>query len=448
MGAKAAIEAYGIDKFVNACKQRVLQFAARQTEQSIRLGYWMDWDDPTTLRKLSETVGTEQTVSITTPSGETVSDKADAIVARLGNPQWGGSYFTFSTENNETIWAFLKKCFERGKLYSGHDVMPWSGRAGSAYSQMEVADGRRLTIHRSCFVRFPLADAENEYLLVWTTTPWTLTSNVACAVNPELDYVQLKTNRDGATYYFAKDNLHFQRLEREFKEGFGRPEWGWPSNVPKLETISQIFKEQGGFEIVAEIKGAALVGRPYRGPFDDLPAQNAKGGIPEDANLKDRTAAGSHRVIDGGRDSRGNPNVVAGEGTGIVHIAPGCGDVDYVLGKQHGLVGLAPLDEAGQFVAGFGPFEGARPMIRKRRSSYSIRSRRSTCWSTSKSIRTFTRSAGGRGMSWSFVWSTSGSSTWTGGTRSKTSRGRSAGCRPTSTAKSASWSGSPTCATG
>jgi isoleucyl-tRNA synthetase len=358
MGAKAAIEAYGIDKFVNACKQRVLQFAARQTEQSIRLGYWMDWDDPTTLRKLSETVGTEQTVSITTPSGQTVSDKADAIVARLGNPQWGGSYFTFSTENNETIWAFLKKCFERGKLYSGHDVMPWSGRAGSAYSQMEVADGRRLTIHRSCFVRFPLADAENEYLLVWTTTPWTLTSNVACAVNPDLDYVQLKTNRDGATYYFAKDNLHFQRLEREFKEGFGRPEWGWPSNVPKLKTISQIFKEQGGFEIVAEIKGATLVGRPYRGPFDDLPAQNAKGGIPEDPNLKNRTAAESHRVIDGGRDSRGNPNVVAGEGTGIVHIAPGCGDVDYVLGKQQGLVGLAPLNEAGQFVAGFGPFEG------------------------------------------------------------------------------------------
>jgi isoleucyl-tRNA synthetase len=358
MGAKAAIEAYGIDKFVNACKQRVLQFAARQTEQSIRLGYWMDWDDPGTLRRLSETIGTDQKVSIKTPSGKAVSDRADAIVARLGNPQWGGSYFTFSTENNETIWAFLKKCFERGKLYSGHDVMPWSGRAGSAYSQMEVADGRRLTIHRSCFVRFPLADAENEYLLVWTTTPWTLTSNVACAVNPDLEYVRLKSNRDQSIYYFAKDNLHFQRLEREFKEGFGRPEWGWPSNVPKLKTIGQIFKEQGGFEIEGVIKGADLVGRPYRGPFDDLPAQNASGGIPTDPALAGKTSANSHRVIDGGRDSRGNPNVVAGEGTGIVHIAPGCGDVDYALGKQHGLVGLAPLDEAGQFITGFGQFEG------------------------------------------------------------------------------------------
>jgi isoleucyl-tRNA synthetase len=358
MGAKAAIEAYGIDKFVNACKQRVLQFAARQTEQSIRLGYWMDWDHPGTLRKLSEAIGTDQKVSITTPSGKAVSDRADAIVARLGNPQWGGSYFTFSTENNETIWAFLKKCFERGKLYSGHDVMPWSGRAGSAYSQMEVADGRRLTIHRSCFVRFPLADAQDEYLLVWTTTPWTLTSNVACAVNPDLEYVRLRSNRDHAIYYFAKDNLNFQRLEREFKEGFGRPEWSWPSNVPKLKTIAQIFKEQGGFEIEGVIKGAELVGRPYRGPFDDLPAQSASGGVPSDPALAGKSAANSHRVIDGGRDSRGNPNVVAGEGTGIVHIAPGCGDVDYALGKQHRLVGLAPLDEAGQFVAGFGQFEG------------------------------------------------------------------------------------------
>ncbi len=358
MGAKAAIEAYGIDKFVNACKQRVLQFAARQTEQSVRLGYWMDWDDPDTLRKLSETIGTEQTVRITTPSGQAVSDRADSIVARLGNPNWGGSYFTFSTENNETIWAFLKKCYERGKLYSGHDVMPWSGRAGSAYSQMEVADGRRLTIHRSCFVRFPLADAENEYLLVWTTTPWTLTSNVACAVNPDLEYVRLRANRDNAVYYFAKDNLNFQRLEREFKEGFGRPEWSWPSGVPKLKTITQIFKEQGGFEIAGVIKGADLVGRPYRGPFDDLPVQSAKGGVPSDPELAGQTGVSSHRVIDGGRDSRGNPNVVAGEGTGIVHIAPGCGDVDYTLGKQHGLVGLAPLDEAGQFVAGFGQFTG------------------------------------------------------------------------------------------
>src|ERR1700722_13987689 len=193
---KPAIEDFGIDKFVNACKRRVLQFAAPQTAQSIRLGYWRDWHDPDTLRKLARHVGTDETVTITTPSGKTVSDQSHRLVAKLGCAEWGGSYFTFSTENNETIWAFLKKCHERVKIYSGHDLMPWSGQAGSAYSQMEVADGRRLTTHRSCFVRFPLADAENEFLLVWTTTPWTLTSNVACAVNPDLDYVKIRTTRD------------------------------------------------------------------------------------------------------------------------------------------------------------------------------------------------------------------------------------------------------------
>src|SRR5580704_9720772 len=355
---KPAIEAHGIDKFVNACKKRVLKFAARQTEQSIRLGYWMDWDDPETLRKLARHIGTDETVAITTPTGKKVSDESHRIVSKLGCAEWGGSYFTFSTENNETIWTFLKKCHARGKVYSGHDVMPWSGQAGSAYSQMEVADGRRLTTHRSCFIRFPLADAADEYLLVWTTTPWTLTSNIACAINPDLDYLRIRTTRDNAVYYFAKDNLNFQRLEREFKEGFGRPEWAWPKSVPKLKTIAQIFKEQGGFETLETIKGSALIGRPYNGPFDDLPAQNANGGVPYNPARAGKTGVNCHRVIDGGRDSKGSPNVVAGEGTGIVHVAPGCGDVDYLLGQQHGLVSIAPLDEAGRFVEGFGPFTG------------------------------------------------------------------------------------------
>ena len=77
----------------------------------------------------------------------------------------------------------------------------------------------------------PSAEEAREYLLVWTTTPWTLTSNVACAVNPELEYVKVRAKRDGAVYYFAKENLEYQRLGREFKEGFGRPEWSWPEGT-------------------------------------------------------------------------------------------------------------------------------------------------------------------------------------------------------------------------
>ncbi|MCH7687956.1 MAG: class I tRNA ligase family protein, partial [Planctomycetes bacterium] len=360
------------------------------------------WDNPDNLRKLAETIGTDEDVTLTMPSGATVTDKAHQIVAKLGNPEWGGSYYTFSTENNETIWTFLKKCFTRGKIYRGYDVMPWSGRGGSAYSQMEVADGRKLAVHKSCFVRFPIVSKpasgrrkpadnhpeanasgspDHEYLLVWTTTPWTLTSNVAAAVNPDLDYVKLRSKRDDAVYYFAKDNLDYQRLNREFKEGFGRPEWSWPENVPKLKTIGQIFKEQGGYEIEATLKGAEMVGWQYEGPFDDLPAQQQPGGFSSEMasggskpadNHPQADASGSlqsaiqnpksaiecHRVIDGGRDSRGNPHVVAGEGTGIVHIAPGCGDVDHQLGAEHGLVGIAPLRENGTFEEGFGDFTG------------------------------------------------------------------------------------------
>jgi len=365
LGTKNAIVAHGLERFVDACKRRVLTFAARQTEQSVRLGYWMDWDDPATLRKLSAAIGKPETVSITTPTGKPVTARADEIVARLGNPEWGGSYFTYSTENNETIWTFLKKCHQRGKIYRGHDVMPWSGRGGSAYSQMEVADGRRLTTHKSVFLRFPLKGRDNEYLLIWTTTPWTLTSNVAAAVNPQLEYVRLKAKRDGAIYYFAKENLEFQRLSKEFKEGFGRPEWTWPKGVGKLKSIAQIFKEQGGYEVLGTVMGAEMVGWQYAGPFDDLPAQQQAGGFPANPSLGSATGVSCHRVVDGGRDSEGKPTVLAGEGTGIVHTAPGCGDIDFTLGKSLGIVVIAPLGEDGRFFEGFGPFTGKEAIDRQ-----------------------------------------------------------------------------------
>ncbi len=367
LGEKSRIEAFGIDRFSNECKKRVLKYAARQTEQSIRLGYWMDWDDPEQLRGLSEKLGTDEQVTLKTPSGKSATGKAHELIARLGNAEWGGSYFTFSTQNNETIWTFLKKCFQRGKIYRGFDVMPWSGRAGSAYSQMEVADGRRLTVHKSVFVRFPIKGRDKEYLLIWTTTPWTLTSNVAVAINPELTYIKLRSKRDGAAYYFAKDNLEFQRLQTEFKQGFGRPEWEWPKGVGKLKTISQIFKEQGGYDIEAELLGKELVGLQYVGPFDHLPAQQQPGGFPSGilrGAAATKSAAECHRVIDGGRDSKGNANVVAGEGTGLVHVAPGCGDIDYQLGKVQGLVPIAPLGPDGKYLPGFGDFTGLNAVDR------------------------------------------------------------------------------------
>jgi isoleucyl-tRNA synthetase len=316
---KQEIEAFGLDRFTEECKDRVRKFAAIQSEQSVRLGYWMDWTD---------------------------------------------SYFTMSDENNYTIWSFLKKCHELGYLYKGTDVMPWSGRAGCAYSHMEIAEGRKLVSHTSVFARFPIRGRENEYLLIWTTTPWTLTSNTGAAVSSDLEYVRLRAKRDGAVYYFAKENLNFQRLEREFKEGFGGNPW--PKDVPKLKTIHQIFQEQGGYEIEGTITGAEMVDWTYDGPFDDLPAQQHAGGYAQPMDLippEQRdwpSGAEGHRVFDPGRDGRGEPYVVAGEGTGIVHSAPGCGDVDHGWGAEHKLVAIAPLDDEGRFIDGFGPFTGMR----------------------------------------------------------------------------------------
>lgn len=306
--SKRQIEEYGIARFVEDCKARVRKFSAIQTEQSIRLGMWMDWDH---------------------------------------------SYYTMSDENNYTIWSFLKRCHGRGKIYRGHDVVPWSGRSGSSYSQMEVIEGRRLVTHTAVFVRFPLRGRPRENLLVWTTTPWTLAANVAAAVNVDLEYVKLRSKRDGQLYYFAAENLKFQRLERQFEE-----KREWIEGVPKLKTIHQIFEERGGYEIEGVVKGAELAGLEYDGPFDEIEAQGAPGGHPVPAPGVAASARQAHRVIDGGRDSQGNAIVVLGEGTGIVHIAPGCGDVDHVIGKAQGLPQIAPLDEAANFVEGFGFLTG------------------------------------------------------------------------------------------
>ncbi|SVA03467.1 uncharacterized protein METZ01_LOCUS56321, partial [marine metagenome] len=308
--SKRDVEKYGIEKFVNLCKERVKKYSKVQTDQSIRLGYWMDWDN---------------------------------------------SYYTMSDENNYTIWSFLKKLFDQGKIYRGIDVVPWSGRSGTSYSQMEIIEGRKLVSHQSVFIRFQLRDRENEYLLIWTTTPWTLTSNVVVGVNIDLDYVKLRAV-DGSIYYIAQENLEFQRLEKQYNE-----KKQWIDGVPKLKTIAQIFKERGGYEIVETIKGADMVGWQYIGPYDDLDAQKVPGGHPftnDELKQKNVTSVDQHQVINPGKDNVGNDIVVAGEGTGIVHMAPGCGDIDHQIGKIHDLVNLAPLDDEAKFIKKFDWLEG------------------------------------------------------------------------------------------
>ena len=248
---KREIETFGIAEFVERCKKRVWKYAARQTEQSIRLAYWMDWDN---------------------------------------------SYYTMSDENNYTIWHFLKTCHERGWIYKGHDVMPWCPRCGTGLSEHEiVTEGYQDRTHLSLFATLPLGD-EDASLMVWTTTPWTLAANVAAAVNPELTYV--KVLQHGQSYYVAKD------------------------------AVTNAI--QGEHTIEAELPGKDLVGRIYRGPFDEFPA-----------NAETR-----HRVI-------AWKDVTSAEGTGIVHIAPGCGKDDFALSKTENLRVVGPIDESGIYLDGF-----------------------------------------------------------------------------------------------
>ncbi len=307
-----------IAEFVRLCKERVDRFARVQTEQSIRLGYWMDWDRDEDWAK---------------------------------PPDQRRSYFTMSEENNYTIWSFLKKCHQRGLIYRGYDAMPWCPRCSVGLSQMEMSEGYWLVAHRAVFVRFPLRGRPGENLLVWTTTPWTLTSNVAAAVNPQLTYVKVKHREQ--VYYLAKGALTAHRLEEEFK----RKEW--VEGVPKLKTLEQVFKEKGGLEVVGEVSGADMIGWTYDGTFDDLPAGQHPAGYPAETAevvLKQkwapaRSAKEAHRVI-------AWKDVGEAEGTGIVHIAPGCGKEDFGLGKDEGLPPVAPLDEYGVFLQGFGPLAG------------------------------------------------------------------------------------------
>jgi len=149
--SKKDIEKFGIEKFVKACKERVRKYSKIQTEQSIRLGQWMDWKN---------------------------------------------SYYTMSDENNYAIWHFLKKCWEKKILYKGRDVVPWCPRCGTAISQHEILTEEYKEItHKAIFFKLPILDRKNTYFLAWTTTPWTLPGNVALAVSPDLNYAQVKDNK-------------------------------------------------------------------------------------------------------------------------------------------------------------------------------------------------------------------------------------------------------------
>ncbi|MCL4505400.1 MAG: class I tRNA ligase family protein [Chloroflexi bacterium] len=336
---KRDIETNGIQQFINLCKQRVLNSAAMQTEQSIRLGYWMDWNDSSELRMLAEKIvqDPEQHITLerTGPAGRRqIHGTVEQLIGRLGSPELGGSYFTFSDENNYQIWGFLKKCAERGWVYRGSDVIPWCPRCATGISQHEIdTEGYRDRTDPSVVARLTLTsfDASGatwqspeakdafdrngaKYLLVWTTTPWTLPANVMAAVGPALRYAIVK--QADAVYILSTGTL---------------------GNL------------KGEYQLLGEINGAGMVGWTYRGLFDQLPAWNEAQRVWTERHPA--LPVFDHKVIEW-------DEVGEAEGTGIVHIAPGCGPEDFHLGRKFDSPSVAPLNEDGIYVDGFGPLAG------------------------------------------------------------------------------------------
>jgi isoleucyl-tRNA synthetase len=255
LNSKPEIEEYGLAAFAEKCKESVAQYSEVITDQSKRLGMWMDWDN---------------------------------------------DYYTFSDTNIDYIWRFLKTIHDRGWLYMGHRSNVWCPRCGTSISQHELIGSYEDRSDPSLYVRLPLLDDEGEALVVWTTTPWTLPANVAAAVDPEADYVKLST-----------------------ADGFL---WVAEARLPELPF---------GGEVVATLKGSELVGKRYEGPYDHIAA----------------TEGVQHRVIPW-------EDVTMEEGTGIVHIAPGCGAEDFELSRVHDLPVLMPVDEAGRFYKSYGWLHG------------------------------------------------------------------------------------------
>lgn len=162
--SKKDIESYGIANFVNKCKERVYKYSAIQTEQTKRLGNFMDWDN---------------------------------------------SYFTMSDQNNYTIWNFLQEVWKRGWLYKGHDSVPWCPRCETAISQHEMlTEDYKDVVHESVYLKLPLIKYPDESLLIWTTTPWTIPANIAVAVDAKLDYALVNkcwVAKDAVERIFGKD---------------------------------------------------------------------------------------------------------------------------------------------------------------------------------------------------------------------------------------------------
>lgn len=255
ISGKPEIESYGVEDFIKKCKNSVFTYEQEWRKMTERVGFWIDMDNP---------------------------------------------YVTYHNTYIESVWWALKEIFKKGLLYKGNKVVPYCPRCGTSLSSHEVAQGYKEVEDPSVFVKFPVAGKENTYFLVWTTTPWTLPSNVALAVKSDYTYVLVEHNDE--------------RLI--LAEG-------------RLEVLD------GEYTVIDKFTGEELVSTNYEPIFPFFEEEKDK----------------AYRVVTA-------DFVTLEDGTGIVHIAPAFGEDDSRVGHEHGFPVLQPVDEEGKFTEKVSPWAG------------------------------------------------------------------------------------------
>jgi isoleucyl-tRNA synthetase len=257
LNGKKDIERFGVEEFNARARKSVFKYQAEWEDLSDRIGYWLDYEHP---------------------------------------------YITCSNDYIESVWWLLERLHQRDLLYRGHRVLPYCPRCGTVLSSHELALGYETVTTNSVYVTFPLEDDPNRQLLIWTTTPWTLLSNVAVAVHPDLEYGEYQVGERRLILATARSSL--------------------PSSAqPGAPSFGEIGASR-------TFKGSELIGLRYRRPLDVVP-------LPEDR---------ASRIVVAG------DFVTAADGSGLVHMAPAFGADDFQAGIEHRLALVRPVSPEGTFV--------------------------------------------------------------------------------------------------
>ena len=263
ISGKEQIEEYGVEKFVKECKESVFQYVHIWEEMTNKVGYWVDMKNP---------------------------------------------YITYDNKYIESVWWALSTLWKKGLLYEGHKVMPYCPRCGTALSSHEVAQGYKDVKDLTCIAKFKIV-GEDKYILAWTTTPWTLPSNLALCVNKSYEYAEIKAN-------------------------IGTEEEPKYENYILAKDLIESVLGKTPYEIVKTFKGQDLLGTKYEQlmPFAKIEGK-------------------AFEVIHG-------DYVTLTDGTGIVHIAPAYGEDDSLVAKKNGIAFVNLVDKTGKFVPEVEPWAG------------------------------------------------------------------------------------------